>query len=132
MKSQQISGLGSQQDGDHYLKMRLQPVQLAYKLYGTPCFCKLAKYLTRDKGDKLTNLKKALHCIKLEQDLIEYADVYFDKLDGLVSPDNAKSLIAEFTDNDSYRKALFHLWVGNYECAILTVEDIIRKYNEVI
>lgn len=123
-----MKGLGTQISGTHYTSMKLQPVQLAYMLYATPCFCKLSKYLTRDKGDKLTNLKKALHCIKLEQDLIEYADVYFDKLDGLVSPDSAKALIAEFTDNDSYRKALFHLWVGNYESAILTVEDIIRNH----
>ena len=127
-----MKGLGTQVSGTHYTSMKLQPIELAYKLYGTPCLCKLAKYLTRDKGDKLTNLKKALHCIKLEQDLIEYADVYFDKLDGLVSIEEGKALIAEFTDNDSYRKALFHLWVGNYDMAILVVEDIIRKYNEVI
>ena len=127
-----MKGLGTQVSGTHYTSMKLQPIELAYKLYGTPCLCKLAKYHTRDKGDKLTNLKKALHCIKLEQDLIEYADVYFDKLDGLVSIEEGKALIAEFTDNDSYRKALFHLWVGNYDMAILVVEDIIRKYNEVI
>lgn len=127
-----MKGLGTQIEGQHYTSMKLQPVQLAYMLYGTPCLCKLAKYLTRDKGDKLTNLKKALHCIKLEQDLIEYADTYLDMSDRLVSAEDGKALIFQFTDNDSYRKALFHLWVGNYECAILTVEDIIRKYNEVI
>ncbi len=125
-----MKGLGTQIEGQHYTSMKLQPVQLAYMLYATPCFCKLSKYLTRDKGDKLTNLKKALHCIKLEQDLIEYADVYFEKLDGLVSPDNAKVLIGEFTDNYSYRKALLQLCMCNYDMAILVVEDIIRKYEE--
>jgi hypothetical protein len=125
-----MKGLGFQQDGTHYTSMKLQPVQLAYMLYATPCFCKLAKYLTRDKGDKLTNLKKALHCIKLEQDLIEYADTYFNKLDGLVSIEEGKALIAEFTENNSYRKALLQLWMCNYDMAILVVEDIIRKYEE--
>lgn len=123
-----MSGLGTQVSGTHYTSMKLQPVQIAYMLYATPCFCKLAKYLTRDKGDKLTNLKKALHCIKLEQDLIEYADVYLDNLDRLVSAEDGEALIFQFTDNDSYRKALFHLWVGNHESAILTVEDIIRNH----
>lgn len=127
-----MKGLGTQVAGSHYTSMRLQPVQLAYMLYATPCFCKLAKYLTRDKGDKLTNLKKALHCIKLEQDLIEYADTYFNKLGELVSVEEGKALIFQFTDNDSYRKALLQLWMCNYDMAILVVEDIIRKYNEVI
>lgn len=126
-----MSGLGTQVAGTHYTSMKMQPVELAYKLYATPCFCKLAKYLTRDKGDKLENLKKALHCIKLEQDLIEYADVYLET-NLLVSAEDGKDLIFQFTDNDSYRKALFHLWVTNHESAILTVEDIIRKYQEAI
>ena len=126
-----MSGLGTQVAGTHYTSMKMQPVELAYKLYATPCFCKLAKYLTRDKGDKLENLKKALHCIRLEQDLIQYAYAYVD-MNMRVSAEDGKTLIFQFTDNDSYRKALFHLWAGNHESAILTVEDIIRKYQEVI
>lgn len=125
-----MKGLGTQVAGSHYTSMKLQPVQLAYMLYATPCFCKLAKYLTRDKGDKLTNLKKALHCIKLEQDLIEYADVYLNPFQYCTT--YGEDLIKQFTDNDSYRKALLHLYNQNYESAILTVEDIIRKYQEVI
>ena len=125
-----MKGLGTQVAGSHYTSMKLQPVQLAYMLYATPCFCKLAKYLTRDKGDKLTNLKKALHCIKLEQDLIEYADVYLNPFQYFTT--YGEDLIKQFTDNDSYRKALLHLYNQNYESAILTVEDIIRKYQEVI
>ena len=91
-----MSGLGTQIDGGHYTSMKMQPIELAYRLYGTPCFCKLAKYLTRDKGHKLTNLQKARHCITLEQDLSKYAMAYFDHLD-FVSLDEAKKLIDEFT-----------------------------------
>lgn len=123
------NGLGVQVDGNHYTNMKMQPVELAYKLYGTPCFCKLAKYLTRDKGDKLTNLKKALHCIQLEKDLTQYAIAYLDKLDGLIAVEDAKGLIALFTDNNTYRITLLHMWLGNYESAVLSLENIIAEYE---
>lgn len=123
------NGLGVQVDGNHYTNMKMQPVELAYKLYATPCFCKLAKYLTRDKGDKLTNLKKALHCVQLEKDLTQYAITYLDKLDGLISTGCAIGLIKQFTDEDAYRIALFDMWLGNYESAVLSLENIITEYE---
>ena len=124
-----MNGLGTQVAGTHYTSMKMQPVQLAYYLYATPCFCKLAKYLTRDKGDKLENLKKALHCIRLEQDLNEYSKEYFVQLD-FVNVEDGKALIHQFTDNNAYQIALFHMWVGNHESAILTVEGIIKEYED--
>ncbi len=122
-------GLGIQVDGNHYTRMKIQPVELAYRLYGTPCFCKLSKYLTRDKGDKLTNLKKALHCIQLEKDLFKYADNYLDRLDGFVSYEEVQKLLIEFTDNEMYRDALIKMWIGDYYGAIDTLEDIIHQYK---
>ena len=73
--STKTNALDVQIDGDHYKKQPIQPVELAYYVNGTPCFCKLAKYLTRDKGDKLVNIKKALHCIGLERDLKGFIDL---------------------------------------------------------
>lgn len=121
-------GLGTQIDGGHYTSMKMQPIELAYRLYGTPCFCKLAKYLTRDKGDKLTNLQKARHCITLEQDLSKYAIMYFDHL-ALVSLDEAKKLIDEFTNIFCYQEALLNMWVGNYEAAINWVDQAILEFE---
>lgn len=123
-----MSGLGTQVAGTHYTSMNMQPVELAYKLYATPCFCKLAKYLTRDKGDKLENLKKALHCIKLEQDLDDYAYEYSSRLD-IISTKYVQELIQEFTENMSYQAALFNMWSQNYTRAIETVENIIKEYE---
>ena len=123
------NGLGVQVDGNHYTNMKMQPVELAYKLYGTPCFCKLAKYLTRDKGDKLTNLKKALHCVQLEKDLFTYANTYIDKLDGIIDYWDAKKLVIQFTDDDMYQDALMMMWIGDYAGAAEEVEDIIAKYE---
>lgn len=124
-----MSGLGNQIDGTHYTAMKMQPIELAYKLYATPCFCKLAKYLTRDKGDKLTNLKKARHCIELEKDLRQYAFRYMDGLDYLSTMD-AKKIIDVFTDNTQYREALIWMWLGNWEGVIQMVDEIIQQYEE--
>ena len=69
-----LDALEVQIDGQHYKSQPIQPVELAYYVNGTPCFCKLAKYLTRDKGDKLVNLQKALHCIALEEALCDFVN----------------------------------------------------------
>ena len=124
-----MSGLGTQVSGTHYTTMKLQPVQLAYMLYSTPCFCKLAKYLTRNKGDKLINLNKAKHCVQLEVDLIDYAYKYTDNLD-LVSADNATALIETFTGNELYREALLRMWIGDYKGTLRAMDDIIEAYKE--
>lgn len=124
-----MSGLGTQVSGTHYTAMKMQPVELAYRLYGTPCFCKLAKYLTRDKGDKLVNLHKAKHCVQLEMDLKTYAFQYIDHLD-LVSVDSGAALINTFTDNQLYREALLRMWFGDYNGALRAMDDIIAAYEE--
>lgn len=123
-----MSGLGNQIDGQHYTAMKMQPIELAYKLYGTPCFCKLAKYLTRDKGDKLVNLNKAKHCVQLEVDLKEYAFQYTDHLD-LVSVDSGTALIQTFTDNKLYREALLRMWIGDYNGTLRVMDDIIAEHK---
>ena len=124
-----MKGLGSQCDGTHYTAMKMQPVELAYKLSATPCFCKLAKYLTRDKGDKLINLNKARHCIQLEVDLLDYAQVYRNNLD-VIAVEDALCLIEEFTDNIDYQEALFQMWIGKYQKASDVVDEIIQKHKE--
>jgi DNA-binding phage protein len=44
--------------------VKIQPIELAYKLGASPAFCKLAKYISRQKNDKKINLQKAIHCIR--------------------------------------------------------------------
>ena len=65
------NALEQQVGGTHYKDMKMQPAELAYKVGGSPMFCKLAKYLTRDKGERVDNLNKALHCIALENEMID-------------------------------------------------------------
>lgn len=128
LKENKMEGLGKQIDGNHYTSMKMQPVELAYKLYATPCFCKLAKYLTREKGDKITNLKKALHCVQLESDLRNQAYRYLDSMNW-VGISEAKQLIHIFTDNPLYREALIWMWLGHWENAIEVVNNIIIEYK---
>lgn len=129
-----VGALEEQVDGSHYVNMKMQPVELTYALNASPCFCKLAKYLTREKGDKLTNLQKALHCIRLEEELVgrqgkgilynlirELKEVMFKQDDK-----EATALINEFTDNQQIRYALSSMYTGHYHLAMMDVEELIE------
>jgi hypothetical protein len=59
----------NQVDGNHYSKLKIQPLQLAYSINASPCFTKLAKYITRDKGNKAEQMEKGLHVIDLEREI---------------------------------------------------------------
>lgn len=113
------SALETQQGGNHYKTMRLQPVELGYKIGATPCFVKLAKYLTRNKNDKKENLEKAFHCICLEQELSEYTIFYTDNSDieFFMPPEEKDMLIDMFSDNVFIRNSLAAMYDRNYEVA---------------
>ena len=121
-----MSALDVQIDGTHYKTMKMQPVELAYRLHGSPCFCKLAKYLTRDKEDKLKNLKKAKHCIQLEVVLLN-KQIGTDYVFNYTNSSKAEELIDEFTDNIEYRKALKAFYYGYEEYAIEVVDKLIKE-----
>lgn len=120
---EQKNALDTQIDGSHYKDQLLQPIELAYILGGTPAFCKLAKYLTREKGDKKINLQKARHCILLEKDLHCFCEQYTQRgSDGI--PDY---WITKFTKNSYIRLALLNMCQGNYSGAINQVEEYAKS-----
>lgn len=110
------SALDIQIDGQHYKNQKIQPIELAYKLGGTPAFCKLAKYLTREKNDKKVNLQKAFHCICLEEDLKNWAEYHYEyeMVDDKIIEDN-EQLIVDFS-NGVYEieQALYEMFYRNY------------------
>ena len=110
------SALETQQGGNHYKTMRLQPVELGYKLGATPCFVKLAKYLTRNKNDKKENLEKAFHCICIEEDLVDCIQFYYDS-DNIGFLEYKDYMIGEFSDNIFIRNALSAMYDRNYKVA---------------
>lgn len=139
--------LTKQVDGKHYTEQLLQPIEAAYLLNATPCWTKLNKYLTRDKGDKLSNLNKALHCIELEEYFEEGFDerlaelLYLEEdpwveLKGLslsslgysnrVCDEFLESIVALCTDDEKYRGALKAMYKMNYRSAKDFVASSIR------
>ena len=121
----QKSALDIQQDGTHYKDMKMQPIELAYRVNGSPCFTKLAKYASRRKVDRLGDLKKAIHCIQLEKDLILRYDNRYEKL-RVIEPFFHSSL-CEFTEEGNLFSALYHMYYSDYDLAIRSVENIIRE-----
>ena len=117
-----MSALNTQVDGDHYKDQKIQPIELAYMLGETPAFTKLAKYLTRDKNDKLVNIDKALHCISLEEELSKhvwkYSYLYFKRLywkvfkSGEIHP-----MIKEFSADENIQQALQFMFLKDYNSA---------------
>jgi len=61
----------NQVGGDHYKILKIQPIELAYQIGGTPAFLNICKYITRNKNDKIEDLAKALHFIELENQFME-------------------------------------------------------------
>lgn len=67
----------SQVGGTHYEDMGIQPFEYTYANYGyfglqASVHTKVNKYILRDKGCHLENLKKARHCLDV---LIEKAEL---------------------------------------------------------
>lgn len=110
------SALNFQYDGTHYIKMKMQPLELAYLLGASPCFTKVAKYITRKKGTHLVDLNKALTCIEIEEELTNkgvglwYFEAYLEE-------DYVFEQIDKFTDVLTYRMILKDMYFGEYEKA---------------
>lgn len=137
------SPLETQVDGSHYVTQNLQPIEAGYLLNATPCWVKLDKYLTRDKGDKLINLEKAKHCINIEEVFENSSTEKMAEIIGL--PEDEPLQIAsigyhnkvctEFlievvnlcTDNENYRKALIAMYQMDYQEALKYVDSEIEK-----
>lgn len=53
----------TQVGGDHYLKMKIQPLEFAMANELDACQTKIIKYICRDKSSKLEDLEKARHVL---------------------------------------------------------------------
>lgn len=118
----------NQIDGHHYTDMVMQPIELAYLVGGTPCFCKLAKYSTRVKGDRMINLDKAIHCIALEATMMEkhsfMVQENYPATTNRAKTDQAMLLIDFFTKDPLIRVALKCMYCSQYQDAIVAIEKL--------
>lgn len=125
-----MSALDTQIQGTHYKNVKIQPIEIAYMLGASPAWCKLAKYLSRDKGDKKINLQKAIHCIQLEKELAvkydpyehssEYALLYSHKG---VWVKTVRDFSSQFTESEDFFDALYCMYRNDYDCAINAVKN---------
>lgn len=125
--------LKTQVDGDHYKKQKIQPIELAYLIGATPCFTKLAKYMTRDKGDRNINLDKAIHCVNIEKEIHQNAMYHvldsYPLLTSYAKCDQAAMLINLFSDDPYVQAALKAMLNRNYDEAVAEVEALKRSLN---
>ena len=71
-----MEALDSQVGGDHYKFQALQPFEITYANFGyegirASVYTKVNKYLTREKGDHRENVKKAIHCLQVQLELLD-------------------------------------------------------------
>ena len=114
------SAIKTQVGGNHYKDKFLQPIELSYILGATPCFCKLAKYLTRVKGDRLLDLQKAFHVIEMEIDL-----ECFVTGKNQYPLETAEYFINKFTDDVDMQGCLISMYIGDYHQAKFYLNKII-------
>ncbi len=123
----------NQVDGDHYTKMAMQPIELAYLVGGTPCFCKLAKYATRIKGERQINLDKAIHCIELERTLMQNSTYMvrenYPSMTNAAKHDQAMLLIDFFTKDPLIRVALKHMYNSSYLDAVEAIKQLKERIS---
>ena len=107
--AEKISAIDTQEGGSHYKDQKVQPMELAYYIGGTPAFCKLSKYM-RVKEDQAEDLRKAYHCIEFEEEMQYYAKRNYKYQD----VDFIDYWINRHTTNQNIRNALWHLSQFNY------------------
>lgn len=66
-----MSAFDTQIDGTHYKDKAIQPVQLAYAVFGGDTLaCKVSKYLTREKDGWESQIGKAQHCLEMFAEMV--------------------------------------------------------------
>jgi len=74
-----MTALEEQIDGDHYKTMKVQPLEAVYNNFGyeglrAAVYCKVDKYLRREKGDgsaHLRDISKAIHVLQIQMQFAE-------------------------------------------------------------
>ena len=66
-----MSAFDNQVGNDHYKVMTIQPLEATLANFGyeglrASVYTKVLKYLTRDKGSHIEDIKKAIHCLEIQ------------------------------------------------------------------
>jgi hypothetical protein len=107
-------------DGTHYTDMKMQPLELAWRIKATPAFTKVAKYTTRVKDDPIEQMDKAIHCCEIEKELNNKYGCYQQTLEVL----DSYLHISDFTDNITLQYALQAMYMRQYDVALRYLRDL--------
>jgi len=66
-----MKSLTRQEGGDHYKRLKLQPWEIIDALGLDFYLGNVVKYVIRDKGDRIGDLKKAIHYLEHKIELLE-------------------------------------------------------------
>jgi len=67
---EEARAFGKQVGGTHYNNLGIQPLEITYRNWGyagvkASVYTKVNKYLTRNKGNELEDIHKAIHCLEM-------------------------------------------------------------------
>jgi len=66
--------------GEHYISQGVQPFEIVFQNFGyyglrASVYTKVNKYLSRDKGSHILDIRKAIHCLEIQLEYAERANV---------------------------------------------------------
>lgn len=67
----QKPALSDQVGGDHYKSMKIQPIEFSMANGLNACQHTAVKYIVRKKGNRLLDIDKAIHTLRIYRDMIE-------------------------------------------------------------
>lgn len=70
-KPEAVSPLKQQVAGDHYTSMRIQPLEFSMANGLNSCQHTAIKYIVRRKGNRIEDIDKAIHTLRIWRDMIE-------------------------------------------------------------
>lgn len=103
--------------GSHYKNVEVQPIQIAYMLGCTPLWVKVCKYITRTKEDHTVDLQKALHCVELENEMMEFRCRNYMVEMNRYNQEDIEKFSNQYEDSEFIDLVLQHMYFGFYKQA---------------
>lgn len=118
-----MSAYDKQVGGNHYTKMKIQPIEFTNLVGGTCCFCKMLKYTKRNKYNKVEDLEKAIDVVNKEK---EDAGLIKENYKGKVFGNKFLELTNDFTDDPILILAIIHMHHGMYEECLTELNKLLN------
>ena len=125
-----MSALQGQVGGVHYTKLKIQPVEVAYEIGASPLWLKVSKYLTRDKVDQQEDFRKAIHCIHLENELMELRCRNYVVAAVRYDHPAIRAFSDQFEDADLINSVLQDMFFGYFQSAVGDLQNYLVEFEK--